>query len=465
MLALTHTGASRLLRTCTTFAIAALTVACSHEIIVKKAAPAATPADDTTTSTDDTDSTPLDAGDGTAHDAGTKDSAPPPGPDPTTIFPAPHGTLPQVPYWGGGFLESMQIVTVTFTGDALRNVAEAFDDGITSTAWWDAVNAGNCDKSGHCIGHGGGAGHVHLAPTNLPQTLDEQPMIASGTVWGFINTLIQSGKLPPPSATQVYAFYIPSSTTVTSPSGTPCQDIGGYHATMAATAPGSTTAVTFPYIIMGRCPNDDQDALTSLASHELVETATDPYVSSGAIGFSSGGDAWDMNGGGEVGDRCELYWEDQDQQQQMYVRESGYMVQRIWNNAAAVASHDPCVPAPAPTDAPYFNVVSDSGDDQRIAVGAQKTVTMTAFSEVPFTQPFDIEVQELTGKMGGTDVLDLFLDRTSVSNGEKVNVSVTLKSAPSAKESTYGPGSLAIFQVVSTYGAAKQYSLVEVGVP
>ena len=85
------------------------------------------------------------------------------------------------------------------------------------------------------------------------------------------------------------------------------------------------------------------DALTAVASHELIESVIDPEpfanpayrVLDGANGY------WIWARGGEAADMCSG-------QSDPYGIFPGfdYTVARSWSNKAAVALHDPCVPVP-----------------------------------------------------------------------------------------------------------------------
>src|SRR5207249_1454420 len=100
-------------------------------------------------------------------------------------------------------------------------------------------------------------------------------------------------------------------------------------------------------------------SLTETLSHEWVEAATDPEVTSGGTFTLAGGPSaafygpdqdhaiWALLGGGEAGDLCEP------EGSRAYITPAdiGQSVQRTWSNASGQASHDPCVP---PTIGPYF---------------------------------------------------------------------------------------------------------------
>jgi hypothetical protein len=417
-----------LLRLSSAFAITALAAACTENVVVHK------------TSTASQDETQAGSG-----------AVPPPAP------------MPAVPYAGGGIVENMKLVTVTVDGDSLRSVAESFDDTITSSPWWDAVTAGYCDTKNHCIGHGSNAGHVHMPSGSITGNYSDDGTTTSGTIGGLLNDNIQNGTFPPPQADTVYAIFLPPSARLTDVLGNvSCSGYGGYHASLTMTAPGASAPTTFPYVIVPRC-YEGADELTLAASHELIETATDPFSTAERVGFGSTTDAWDLNGGGEVGDRCEFEFEPSDMTTRMTVQESGFAVQRIWNNVAAAAGHDPCVPAPAPADTPYFNVIGATSDVVKLAVGASTTLELTAFADAKLGEPMQVSVEELTKTMGGSrDVLELTVDESARQPGEKLYVTVKLKAAPDGPQSPTGNGQAAVFQVVSTVGSTTNYSLFAV---
>ncbi len=359
---------------------------------------------------------------------------------PSNIFPAPHGPLPPVTYNGGRLLLNPKVVTVTFDGDAQRTLVEDFGDKITATAWWDAVSSEYCDASGKCIGHGTGGVYAHIATAPASNYTDSSQGGAT-SLQTYIDARIQDGTIPPPGVDTLYMIYMPSSTTISLDGSQSCKAFGAYHNAMSSTPPGGAAPVQFAYAIMPRCSNSKGE-LTFSASHEIIEAATDPYLAPNASsydGFGSDSDAWDLvGGGGEVGDRCvDFTGMGQDSYQ-----ESGFLVQRSWSNAAAKASHDPCVPAPSPAQQPYFNLAPSVSDMLVMKVGQTKTLELTAFSDGP-TPPFSIDVTEVSQFFGGSNVLDLSLDQISLQNGQKTTLTITLTSDP-------GQGGLAAFQVTST---------------
>jgi hypothetical protein len=356
----------------------------------------------------------------------------------------------------------MKIITVTEDGDDQRSFVESFDDKITSTPWWDAVAAEYCDAKNHCVGHGAGGGHVHLPSKTFGPSYSDDGTNAAGTFGALIYDSIQNGTLPVPDAHTVFALYIPSTTNVTNPTGDlACRDFYGYHSALTMTPPGASTAITVPYFVIPRCV-EGADILTYSASHELVEMATDPFITARGPAFTGFADAWDLNGGGEVGDRCLFEYEAVDMQSRMTIRESGFAVQRTWSNKQAAAGHDPCVPAPAPSDTAYFNVIGTEPDVITLAVGASKTIELTAFADAPLSDAMQVEVSELTKTMGASDVLDLTIDESTCKPGDKLHVTVKLRATPNGPYSPDGTGRMAVFQVASTVGGVQNFSLFAV---
>jgi hypothetical protein len=347
---------------------------------------------------------------------------------------APIEPIPEVTYNGGNILDAVQIVTVTFDGDAERTQLETFGSMISSTPWWDQVTNGYCDARGKCIGHGSSAGTVHLPATAAGSSYDDTSQATTSTLKSFIDGNITSKAFPAPTANTLYMIYFPSTTTVTLDGAQSCMQFGGYHNATTATSNG----VTFAYAVIPRCSSDEGE-LTLSASHELIEAATDPFISSNPndpySGYGSMSSAWDVLSGGEVGDRCFSSLSDPSESE---YTESGFVVQRSFSNVAAKANHDPCVPAPSPSTQPYFNVAPRGGDVINLAVGAKTTIEVDAFSDGPMS-PVQFGVQEVTQYTmgGGSNVLALSADQSELAIGGKANVTVTLNSSPSSGFATF----------------------------
>jgi hypothetical protein len=329
---------------------------------------------------------------------------------------------PDVTYNGGNILDTPNVVTVTFDGDALRSTVEAFGATITDTPWWDAVRDGYCDSRQKCIGRGTNGGTVHLPSTAPAGSYTDSANGGASTMKTFIDGYVTNGTFPMPTSNTLYVIYFPSTTSIDLDGAKSCNQFGGYHNSM------TSKGVTFAYAILPRCPGGT-DYLTFASSHELIEAATDPFLSGNPNNpygaFGSFTDAWDVLSGGEVGDRCvDVFGMGADS-----TTESGYKVQRTFSNKASKAGHDPCVPAPA--GAVYFNVAPRGGDVVNVAVGGTVSVAVDAFSDGPIGN-LSFGVQEVTSALGkGSDVLTVTADRASIASGQTAFVTVKLNSSPS----------------------------------
>jgi hypothetical protein len=246
-------------------------------------------------------------------------------------------------------------------------------------------------------------------------------------------------------AQTIYALYIPPSTAVTDPgTGTSFCSLGGfgYHDEVFAGSVGVAFAVTL------QCPSVTVAANEETAAHELVEAATDPYVEStdlGYVHFDADHVAWDLytQFNDELADACQN-WQDS------YEQESGsfpYWVQRSWSNTAAVAGHDPCVPAaagayhgmtlfPSQESTVTVNAVALGGamtstHGFKATVGQPLTFQVGYFSDAsaaPWTISYDFPADLYTDMGGplGNGKAKVTIDQTSGQNGDKANVTLTV---------------------------------------
>jgi len=346
-----------------------------------------------------------------------------------------HAAIPLVDYLGGPIIASPKVVTVTYGADAdpgadpKRAFAEAFDDAITSTPWWDDVRAGYCDNGTprKCVGRGTSGGHVHL--TDSPAAAyDDSP--AGGSLRTLLQSYITSGLFPTPDSDTIYVVFFPRTSMITVDGyAVSCQQFGAYHASFEAALPGGGRAVV-PYVIVPRCSSNDGD-LTASVSHELIESATDPVDPDPAIGgngYSMTTDTvWPVFGdGSEVADLC--IWANESEA----YTEGSYAVVRSWSNLAAAGGHDPCVPAPALATRPYFNV-APSAERVSLRVGQATTVDLDAFSDGPMPD-WTVAAEDVSPTYAGTANAATFaLDRTAVNDGTRLHLTIVMaRAAPEA---------------------------------
>jgi hypothetical protein len=357
-------------------------------------------------------------------DAGVDDAAP---------FPiALHPAWPQLVAQGGGVLTAPAVLTVTFTGDTLAPELASFGAQATDNAYWDTVRAGYCAAGGSCVGRGAGTS-VALGTSPAATYTDSTAGGSASTIQDLIETLIESQSLPALGGQTIPVFYFPSTTSISFNGQTSCDGFGGYHNAMRS----QSTGLTFTYAVVVECAPPTgltllQEA-TLAASHEIIESATDPVASSTVRGFYLNVDdpaylPWNAIRGGEAADLCiDTLDVGQDR-----ATESGFTVQRIWSNAAAAAGGDPCVPARA---TPYFNVAVESWLSTQ-AVGSTSSFEAVAFSNAPVTGGWTLVGVDLNAdSASGSPYLTISIggaESAQVNNGDPVAVSVTLNQDPGA---------------------------------
>jgi hypothetical protein len=164
-------------------------------------------------------------------------------------------------------------------------------------------------------------------------------------------------------------------------------------------------------------------------------------------------------GGGEIGDMCAQF------PTSFYVpTDVGYMVQRTWSNARALAGKDPCQPADT---TPYFNAMPVFNDMVAVRgggmtkgvvvpVGMSKPLEIDLFSDSMTAGPWT-----LTAKVyarGGTSApITTSFDTTQGQNGDKVNLTITSTAAVTSSTKT------ATLVVTSTFGARQNVWIGYVG--
>src|SRR5262249_19580474 len=151
--------------------------------------------------------------------------------------------------------------------------------------------------------------------------------------------------------------------------------------------------------------------------------------------------AWDfVLGGGEACSIC-------GQELAAFIQPASFpfTVQRCWSNARAAAGHDPCVPAPS--GAVYFNAAPVLEDvipvnalttlGVHIPLGQSRTIPVDLFSDGPTGQPIVVQAFDGNVLTGGTAQLALSLDTDRGLNGQHLNLTITVMSAPAFRAETF----------------------------
>ncbi len=278
----------------------------------------------------------------------------PPGAAPETAPPGAHLT-----YYGGRVVSNAQVVQVLWgTGSYITQVTSTATPSI-ATFYQQVLNSAYVDwlveydtavpgGTNQTIGRGSFVQQVTITPSFTGPTIDDTQIQSE------IAAQLAAGHLPAPTkdaagnTNTIYMIYFPHGKTITQGGTYSCQAGGfcGYHNTIAAagTQPELYYGVIPDMQLGSGCETGCGNAattfgnVTSVSSHEVVETITDPEVGIGTvIGAPL---AWYDASNGEIGDICNA-------QQGSILGADGqaYVVQQEFSNFA-----NDCVASPPVND-------------------------------------------------------------------------------------------------------------------
>lgn len=348
-------------------------------------------------------------------------------------YPAFHPPVPQVVNGGGPVLASPVFVPVVFPATTFKTeIDDFFPKAVVSSAW-----------AAELTEYGVGAGVAVPSVTSSPLP---GASISQADLESFVASHVGVGAWGTPDTgefgSQFYVLFLPPGVSVLLPSGKTTCGAGpyGYHRSV------KVGATYVPYAVVANCMKGIVP-ITKIAWHEIVEGCADPYIPYSKA-FSKAGADWSFAfNGSEIGDMCEHRAD-----QKITPPDIGYVVQRTWSNAAALAYHDPCVPAPS---APFFAAAPVlPGTVQlgmamvpgvQIAVGSSTTIDVQLFSDGPTAGPFDVAAKE---SQGGTS-LSFAWDKTSGQNGDVLHLTISAVAA--------APGGTTFELEASLGGASSQW--------
>jgi hypothetical protein len=353
----------------------------------------------------------------------------------TPVYPA---FTPDLPKVGGSLvIASPHIVTITWSSDPNAPQLEKFTDLLGPSDYWKQTT------SEYGVG-AAVATHVHITDP-APASFTEATL--RSWVGDHVANAATSG-WPAADPRNIYLVFVTPKTTVTTDGMDDCKTKSGdYH--WAAPVGSQNVA----YAVIEECTSAFRSMVDG-AAHELIESSTDAYSSSGSADISLGYDTIDNSSTNwnflmayqtELTDMCEA-----DQNNYFDYDFSGTMfhVARSWSNAAAAAGHDPCVPAASDT---YYNVtmlapetvmangVEFTGDSTptpargyNIPKGETKTFQIGLYSDGPTMGPWTIKAVEGNPLFGQYDptllthYLTVALDKTMGQDGDIAQVTVTV---------------------------------------
>jgi hypothetical protein len=308
---------------------------------------------------------------------------------------AAHPAFPQLQNTSGQTMTAPTLVTITASNDAPTDGTDtvaslgAFSDAVPGSRVWAAMSSeyqlGALTSALHLVGPALTAGAY-----------------TSAQLQSYVADVLSTdgGNLAPPNGNTIYLVYLPGGGTFSG--RTDC----GYHTGY----PSNAVSTGDQLALVSRCtPVPDQEtelgAMARVASHEIVESATDPlgrgYRLPGITAepwYESVWQAWDPGAEEvEIGDMCEGT--------RIFETGSGspsggWEYQRMWSNAAAAAGGDPCVP---PEAVPYASVSAPQGW-YSVPAGGSVDIPITGWSAAattPWLAHASLSNTNDTGAFGG----------------------------------------------------------------
>jgi hypothetical protein len=385
---------------------------------------------------------------------------------------ASHAPFPTVANQGVAAMASPKIVALTFGTDANAAGIASFVGSLGSSAYWSSVT------SQYGVGAATGSQMTSSAAIASSYT-DTSGTQAAGssasTFQTFVSGTLAAANLPPDPST-VYAFFLPSSTTIQlqigSSAATTCDQVGGYHNAAAASNGSYYYAVipecagaTLGPVGQGRLFGSEIDLITFEASHEIIEAVTDPSISQTDASFTAGwyndfphspvdDFAWNEASDGEIADFCVDQFGAFSNSYHDVATAGTSTVQRIWSVSAAAAGQNPCIPVPSGEI--YFNAAPKEGTDLLIVTQNEATtMEVDAFSDAAKSwQVYALDGAEIfqgatTANLelsfagGSTEQTNAgALAYIAASNGSKLELSVTLVASLSLPDNPFALGVL-----------------------
>lgn len=245
---------------------------------------------------------------------------------------APDASTKTLKYYGGKVIAKAKVVQVIYgTGTYMSGISGSgsgtmagFYSAVLSSSYMDMLTQYN--TSGLSIGHGTFASTVQITPSSSRN----KSTITDANIQAEIAAQISAGKLPAPDANTIYMVNFPKGKKITMGGSSSCAGGGfcAYHNTFKS---GSSE------IFYGVLPDMEAGSgcdsgcgsgsafenQTSVASHELIETITDPEI--GLATDIAAPIAWYNDMYGEIGDICNG----------LEGSITGYTVQKEWSNSAS----------------------------------------------------------------------------------------------------------------------------------
>jgi hypothetical protein len=204
--------------------------------------------------------------------------------------------------YNNGALLTLQFQPVFWGPNVSADIADP-QNGIVATIQ-RIVNKANLqylsqyDVAGQGLIENSTAASSSITVSSALPPLHSTTSVTFDDVGEALHEQVDAGALPDPHGSTVYVVYMPASVTVSySPSG--CGAHGVYYTTTSSPFEAPYIVISDPSTVATPCTAQGlshYQQVTETTAHEIIETLTDPYPTSG----------WDGPGGGqdEIGDKC-----------------------------------------------------------------------------------------------------------------------------------------------------------------
>ncbi len=244
-------------------------------------------------------------------------------------------TARQLTDYGGPLISAPKVYAVlwgagTFFPQLGDGEAASFFGGVLQSSYVDWLS--EYDSASQTIGRGSFVGppiSITPSPTNNGSQIDDAANIAPE-----LEAQIAARHLPTPDANTIFVLYFRQGQVITEGGMNSLTGFCAYHNSISA-APSNIRYAVMPYIDNLGCGTDSAwDNMTAVASHELIETMTDP--DGGLASTYAPPLGWYNASYGEIGDLCNA------QHARVVGGDGGtYVVQKQWSNTehACIATH------------------------------------------------------------------------------------------------------------------------------
>jgi hypothetical protein len=319
----------------------------------------------------------------------------------------------QMTYGGGPIIRSPTVITITFADFPFRAEVESFGTYLVTSPWLAQVG------QEYHIGFGSNI-NIELE-TSAPSQLTDSQLQQMLIEWINTNTVpSQQAKDASAAPSFIYMVYLPHETAVTLNGETLCPSSEGYHGFLS-----QGIAAVYSVILLCRSQGatEELSSIESAASHEFIESATDPFFDAFSSPSRIAGYVPPIGpGAAEVADLCSGM---------PIVQYDSYTMVPIWSDWAALHAMPPCQPSASET---FFSVSSEPCP-QYLSPGESHIFTITGWSTAA-TSAWEVTTRPLdvTPYPSFTPALDW--NNVALNNGQSATMTITVPEGTASGSAT-----------------------------